>query len=185
MKRLPLCMLFAALTLLSYSGVSAQNNGYADELVDFGISPIDFPRSRSLGYGAPTPVSIPGAKVITTNQLMEMRKADPKPALFVVYNAKSVIPGSIEVNGAGEDRLLGPDLDRFTKVLAAETGGDKSKPVIFYCHGPKCWLSYNAALHAKEAGYTNVYWYRGGRDAWKSAGKPFKKAKTEDAQADD
>ena len=31
---------------------------------------------------------------------------------------------------------------------------------------------YNLALRIHHAGYTNVYWYRGGREAWEVAGKP-------------
>ena len=31
---------------------------------------------------------------------------------------------------------------------------------------------YNIALRIRHAGYTNVYWYRGGREAWEVAGKP-------------
>ena len=30
---------------------------------------------------------------------------------------------------------------------------------------------YNLALRLRHAGYTNVYWYRGGREAWMAAGK--------------
>jgi hypothetical protein len=33
-------------------------------------------------------------------------------------------------------------------------------------------MSYNAALRAINAGYTNVLWYRGGIEAWKMAGLP-------------
>jgi rhodanese-related sulfurtransferase len=169
------------LLVLTSAIAGAQETGYADELVDFGILPIDFPRSRAQGYGAPTPTTIPGAQVITTQALMEMRAGRPKPVIFVAYNAKSVIPGAIVADGAGEERLLGLDLEKFTRLLARETQDDKTRPVIFYCHGAKCWLSYNASLHAKEAGYTNVFWYRGGRDAWKAAGKKLQKLKSEDA----
>jgi len=31
---------------------------------------------------------------------------------------------------------------------------------------------YNLALRIRHAGYTSVYWYRGGREAWEVAGKP-------------
>src|SRR5262249_14167344 len=37
---------------------------------------------------------------------------------------------------------------------------------------PECWMSYNGALRAIHAGYTNVLWYRGGIEAWKMAGLP-------------
>jgi rhodanese-related sulfurtransferase len=43
---------------------------------------------------------------------------------------------------------------------------------VFFCSGVRCWLSYNAALRAVRGGYANVYWYRGGIDAWRAAGLP-------------
>lgn len=177
-RHLLLLLFLGAMHALS----AAQDTGYADELKDFGVAPTDYPRTQ--GYGSPTPTSIPGAKVVSTQELVEMRKADPKPVIFVAYGAQGVIPGAIVAEGSGEGRLLGSDLEKFTNLLAKHTNGDKSRAVVFYCHGPKCWLSYNAALHAKAAGYTNVYWYRGGRDAWKAAGKKFKKPQ-EEAGGDD
>ena len=53
--------------------------------------------------------------------------------------------------------MLGPDGDEPEKVSAAQTGEKKSKPAVFYCHGPECWLSTNAPLRAIESGYKQVY----------------------------
>lgn len=97
------------------------------------------------------------------------------PIVVAAYSAKAAVAGAFVMDGAGEERLLGPDRERFEKGLATLTGGDKAKAVVFYCHGPGCWLSYNASLHAIDLGYTNVLWYRGGRDAWKEADQKFKK----------
>ncbi|MDQ6638660.1 MAG: rhodanese-like domain-containing protein, partial [Pseudomonadota bacterium] len=72
-------------------------------------------------------------------------------------------------NGIGEQRMFGKDRDGFPKALERLTGGDKSRAVVFYCRSSSCWHSYNASLHAIEAGYTNVMWYRGGIDAWRAA----------------
>ncbi|WP_413872328.1 rhodanese-like domain-containing protein [Albidovulum sp.] len=47
------------------------------------------------------------------------------------------------------------------------------KMLVFYCSDPGCWLGYNAALGAVAAGYTNVYWYRGGLQAWQMSGLPL------------
>jgi rhodanese-related sulfurtransferase len=46
-------------------------------------------------------------------------------------------------------------------------------PIVFFCEGVGCWESYNAALRAEKMGFTRVYWYRGGLDAWKEAGLPM------------
>ena len=33
-------------------------------------------------------------------------------------------------------------------------------------------MSYQMASQAIQAGYTNIYWYRGGINAWTAAGEP-------------
>ena len=55
-------------------------------------------------------------------------------------------------------------------LLAALSGGDKSRAIVFFCSSVRCWLSYNAALRAVRLGYAGVYWYRGGIAAWLAAG---------------
>lgn len=156
------------------AGCFAQDTGFAEELKDFGVAPTKYPRTKSAGFGMPTPMEIPGAKVVTTKDLIEMLAGDAKPVVVAAYRAEKTVAGGIVMDGAGDDRLLGLDKEKFEKTLASLTAGDKSKPVVFYCHGSKCWLSYNATLHAIESGYSNVYWYRGGRDAWKAADQKFK-----------
>lgn len=170
---LPACLHAAALAFALCTGAAyAQDaNGYADELKDFGVSATTYPKMNH--YGEPTPTSIPGGKVVSTDQLAQMLKSGAKPAVFVAYAAKKTVPGGIVMDGAGEGRLFGADQDKFAKALESQTAGDKAKPVVFYCHSSRCWLSYNASLHAIKLGYTNVYWYRGGRDAWKAAKQRF------------
>ena len=163
---------FFAISMLSMVSF-AQDTGFADELKDYGVSATKNPRSRSSNYGSATPTEIPGAKVVTTKDLIAMLAGETKPLLVAAYSAPIMIPGSIAMDGAGEDRLLGVDREKFPKALTKLTSDDKSKLIVFYCHGSKCWLSYNAALHALELGYTNVMWYRGGRDAWKEASQKF------------
>lgn len=151
----------------------AQDTGFADELKDYGVAATKYPRPRSSKYGAATPMEIPGAKVVSTKDLIAMLANENKPVLVAAYGSPTMIPGSVVMDGAGEDRLLGMDRDKFPKALARLTSDDKSKPIVIYCHHSKCWLSYNAVLHAVELGYTNVYWYRGGQDAWKAASQKF------------
>ena len=75
------------------------------------------------------------------------------------------MPGARRYPGVG---LAVPSTD-LAQLLEKDTGGAKDYPVVFYCEGPQCWESYNAALRARDAGYTNVYWYRGGLEAWVAA----------------
>jgi len=48
----------------------------------------------------------------------------------------------------------------------------KGDPVVIYCNGERCLRSSNAAIKAVSWGFTNVYYYRDGFPAWKSAGYP-------------
>ncbi len=49
---------------------------------------------------------------------------------------------------------------------------DKSTAIIFYCNAGECWKSYKASNAAIKAGYTKVYWMRGGIPEWKAKGLP-------------
>ena len=44
--------------------------------------------------------------------------------------------------------------------------------MVIFCHDGTCPWSYNLASQAVAAGYTAVYWYRGGINAWTAAGLP-------------
>jgi len=69
--------------------------------------------------------------------------------------------------GAGAGDMNKDEESRFAKAIAAFAGGDKSRPMVFFCVDSECWLSYNAALRAIKLGYTNVMWYRGGIASWR------------------
>ena len=49
---------------------------------------------------------------------------------------------------------------------------DKNTPVIFACNGAECWKSYKACVTAAKAGFTQVYWFRGGYPEWLARGLP-------------
>ena len=44
----------------------------------------------------------------------------------------------------------------------------KNTATVFYCNGPKCRRSDRAIITARECGYTNIYWFRGGFEEWKN-----------------
>jgi rhodanese-related sulfurtransferase len=44
----------------------------------------------------------------------------------------------------------------------------KADAVVFYCNGPKCRRSDRAVAIARDCGYTNIYWFRGGFEEWKN-----------------
>ncbi|HSJ48478.1 MAG TPA: rhodanese-like domain-containing protein [Gammaproteobacteria bacterium] len=50
---------------------------------------------------------------------------------------------------------------------------DLDTPVVFYCNGVKCGRSVIAIQIARDCGYRNVHWFRGGFEEWKQKGYPF------------
>ena len=159
--------------ILAAGAQAAGNEGYADEVRDWGIAPTH--RLRQQPYHGPTPLEIPGAQVLQTRQLQQMLAGPGAPLLIDVLSEPGhlTLAGAVWLSGAGlGTNFLDPVQAVLTQLLARLSGGDKAKPMAFFCAGPQCWLSYNAALRAVAAGYTRVYWYRGGVEAWVAAGLP-------------
>jgi rhodanese-related sulfurtransferase len=44
----------------------------------------------------------------------------------------------------------------------------KNTATVFYCNGPKCRRSDRAVDIARECGYHNIYWFRGGFEEWQN-----------------
>lgn len=146
---------------------------YAEEDRDWGVAPTV--RLRTAEYHAPTPRTIPGGRVITTLELKALLEHEPKPYLIDVLGGgvHRTLAGAFWMIGAGAGDMSPEEESRFLKALAAFAGGDKNRGLVFFCVDAQCWLSYNAALRAIAAGYTNVMWYRGGIAAWRAAGLPM------------
>jgi len=144
----------------------------AAEAHDWGVTAPSVVRTQK--YHAPTPASIPGGRVVNTVELHEMRGRDPKPFLVDVLSGPvhRTIPGAIWMHNGGLGDFDKAEEKRFLDTIAMFLGHDKAQPIVFFCSGMQCWLSYNAALRAIQAGYTNVLWYRGGIEAWRAAGLP-------------
>ncbi len=163
--------------LLSASAVGAQTDaggGYADEDRDWGVAPTE--RLRQPPYHAPTPHEIPGARVVRTPQLLAMLAGKPAPILIDVLaeEAHTTLAGALWLPGLGRGASFVDPLQAMAvELLRQVSGGDHSRALVFLCAGPQCWLSYNAALRAAAAGYSEVYWYRGGIEAWSAAQLPL------------
>lgn len=72
-------------------------------------------------------------------------------------------------------RIPGAEHIELKKVLSEATLGKvakKGQAVVIYCNGPKCMRSSKASAKAVGWGFKNVYYFRGGFPAWKSAGYP-------------
>ena len=140
---------------------------YGIEAEDWGV-----PQTRNLrtsDYHDATPTTHPAATLITTRDL-HARLIGPNPPLLLDVlggDSHSTLPGAIWLRGAGSARY-----NKLGSLHMKITGGDLSRPVVVFCLSAECWLSYNAALRLKKIGYKNVFWYRGGTEAWKQAGLP-------------
>lgn len=171
----------ACAALLLAGGAQAQLAGseqaYADEDRDWGIAATN--RLRQPPYHGPTPLQIPGAEVIRTRQLQAMLAAPGPPLLIDVLSDQGhlTLAGALWLSGAGRGtNFMDPVQSLLTRLLGQITGGDLARPMVFFCADAQCWLSYNAVLRAVAAGYSKVYWYRGGVEAWMAAGLPTARA---------
>ncbi|MEK0083105.1 quinoprotein dehydrogenase-associated putative ABC transporter substrate-binding protein [Benzoatithermus flavus] len=150
-------------------------------------SPVAEPAGyRMDNYRAPVPATLEGATVLTTQTLRTLIEERHPVLVDVLPKARKPrdraadqlwieperddIPGSVWLPNVGYGELSAEFALYFRTELERLTGGDKTKPIVFYCDA-HCWMSWNAAKRAvTELGYTQVYWYPEGVDGWKKAG---------------
>jgi PQQ-dependent catabolism-associated CXXCW motif protein len=142
------------------------------ERQDFGVQP-----TQQLHDGpmhGPTPASIPGGQVITTKGLAALVQGRQAPfILFDVLGQPEMLPDAVPAAWLSQPGSFKDAVQQQAgQMLGQQTQGHKDIALVFYCLSRECWMSYNAALRAIHAGYTNVLWYRGGIEAWKWAGLP-------------
>lgn len=149
---------------------------------------------RMEAYRAPVPATLKGATVIDTPRAFALWTA--KAAAFVDALPRAPrpeglpknavwrdqprydIPGSLWLPDTGFGALSDATRRYFEKGLEKATGGDRSRPIVFYCL-QDCWMSWNAAKRALAMGYPNVSWYPQGTDGWAAAKHPLEDRKPE------
>ncbi len=99
-----------------------------------------------------------GVPLIDTRVAAEYAEKTVKGAISVPYKEKSA-------KDVGFDRAA----DAFD---LAKLPADKSKPLVVFCNAGECWKSYKAAVLARDAGYKQVNWFRGGMPEWSAKGLP-------------
>lgn len=150
-----------------------QSAGYAGELTDMGVQPKDTLESN---VGSPTPLTVPGGQRLTTQDLQSLLASDRNVLMVdVLVDAhQATIQGAHYVPAAGQPGNFNDNAQQATvSALRTLTQNAQSRPLVFFCAGAACWESYNAVLRARAAGYTQLYWYRGGLASWNAAGLPF------------
>ncbi|MBV8458982.1 MAG: tetratricopeptide repeat protein [Acetobacteraceae bacterium] len=141
---------------------------HADEQADFGVVSDDG-LHPSPGR---TPTTAPDVKTIQTTDLE--RFITKKKPLVLDINAWGLsIPGAIALPGAGRAGTLSDALQvRLRRTMPVLTHGNAATPIVTMSWNSESFAGRNLAIRLAALGYTNVYWYRGGREAWEVNGLP-------------
>jgi PQQ-dependent catabolism-associated CXXCW motif protein len=162
----------AALLCLALAGASApEPDGY-----------------RTEAYRAPTPATLKGATVLTSDEaealwrdkraaFIDVLPQAPRPKNLpadVVWRdkARADIPGSLWLPDTGYGELAPSMQAYFVAGLDKAQAGDRERALAFYCQRD-CWMSWNAAKRALALGFRHVDWYPDGADGWREAGLPL------------
>ena len=149
----------------------AGERDHAEEDADFGV-PVDAVLHSGLaGY---TPATTPSAPTIRTAELPQFI-AKQKPIIIdpLGYFWGYSIPGAVGLKNAGIGGSMTDETQlRLSRKMTELTGGDLSRPIIAVAWNSERFDGRNLALRLVALGYTNVLWYRGGREAWEVAGLP-------------
>jgi PQQ-dependent catabolism-associated CXXCW motif protein len=146
---------------------------FGEENRDFQVPPQSTLKSD---VGNPTPLTIPGGTTVSTVQLGQAMLKKTRMVLVDALRSShaTTVPGAVALPYAGDYGAFDDQVEvRLGKALWRLTQGRPEIPVVFFCEGVRCWESYNAALRARAAGFTNVFWYRGGLNAWRAANLPM------------
>jgi rhodanese-related sulfurtransferase len=123
---------------------------------------------------AETPAKLDGVKLVNAEQARDLQaKGVPMIDTRVAaeYAEKSV-KGAISVPYKEKSaKEVGFDKSQDSFDLA-KLPGDKAAPLVFFCNAGECWKSYKASVQARDAGYKQVNWLRGGMPEWTAKGLP-------------
>jgi adenylate cyclase len=144
---------------------------HADEEADFGV-----PAEGSLlsEFAGRTPTEAPGMRTIRTAELVRLL-VDAQPVVIDTASNSwgTSIPGAIGLKFSGLGGSFADEAqDRLRRKMFELTGGDLTSPVVAVGWNAERFDGRNLALRLAALGYSRVYWYRGGREAWEVAELP-------------
>jgi hypothetical protein len=119
-------------------------------------------------------MAAPGAVTIHTVELKQLL-ADRKPLVIdSLYGSWGrTIPDAVVLKNAGRGGSTSDATqERLRKKMQALTKGDLATPIVAVGFNSERFDGHNLAVRLVALGYTHVYWYRGGREAWEVAGLP-------------
>lgn len=144
---------------------------HADENANFGVASDDKLHDDLAGL---TPMTAPDATTIRTAELQRLL-VDRKPIVIdpSEFSWGRSVPGAIGLMRAGMGGSTSDAVqDRLRSKMRELTKGDLSTPIVAVGWNSERFDGRNLALRLAALGYTHVYWYRGGREAWEVAGLP-------------
>jgi tetratricopeptide (TPR) repeat protein len=149
----------------------AGERDHADEDADFNV-PVDADLHGN--FAGLTPTAVPGAITIRTSDLARfLTEARPVVIDTVSCSWGRSIPDAIGLKFAGVGGSFADTMQSRLRTKMRElTGDDFSRPIVAVGWNSERFDGRNLALRLAALGYTRVYWYRGGREAWEVNGLP-------------
>lgn len=117
--------------------------------------------SLSFAHNYPDPDTIKGITIIDAESLIELAQKHDDLVIIDSRIRADRRQGYI----AGSVSLPDTETDCVSLLLNIDK---KDTATVFYCNGLKCHRSYHAVIIARECGYTNIFWFRGGLEEWKN-----------------
>jgi len=153
---------------------------HADEDADFGVAPDRSLHDDLAGYTPGT--AAPHVTTIRTPDLIPFLAAAHPIVIDTVTNSwGQSIPGAVGLKFAGLGGSLADAAQKRLQVkLRTLTAGDPGRPIVAVGWNSEHFDGLNLALRLTALGYTRVYWYRGGREAWELNGQPETDLQLED-----
>jgi TolB-like protein/Tfp pilus assembly protein PilF len=144
---------------------------HADEDPNFGA-----PSDAALhdAPAGPTPTKAPGVNTVHTAELIRLL-AEVPPIIVdtMTYSWGRSIPGAVGLKYCGLGGSFSDDAQvGLCKKMRQLTGGKLDKPIVAVGWNSERFDGRNLALRLAVLGYTHIYWYRGGREAWEVSGLP-------------
>ena len=147
---------------------------FANEAADYGASPSRVISASQVSDRAmlALPTTVPGIDTLTTLQLEAFLKTHPDAVLVdaVVGSTHRTLPGAYWLPELGVVTIGQLERGQIENALRAASDGDPSRPIIVFERSTTYgWFGYHGVLRLLGMGYRNIYWYRGGLDAWHDA----------------
>ena len=160
---------------------------FANEAVDFGGAPSTIISASQLNLDLksriqrrlPLPMTVPGVDTLTTVQLEAFLRAHPATVLLDALDSTAhlTLPGAVWLPELGAVTIGQKERSEIEAALQKANGGDPSRAIVVFERSPTYgWYGYHGVLRLLGMGYRNIYWYRGGLDAWHDALFPLAQA---------